>query len=180
MRRAWQNLQWGNLMQIRRIQYCMIKATFKSVAVALSFIAIMLLVLGVIDGRQNPTSAQPRTCIKVTVLDLDDQPVHNAEVTVGGRSFFTDNKGASPAIELNELANSYDSSITDWGTVTVAVRKQSYTPAFVFNCVVFASDTRRLTVRLYPRDGSDLPYVSYVESPPDSYIRQLLSGAQVD
>ena len=152
----------------------MFKATFKSVAVALSVLAAIVLVLTAADGARNVSAVTKDTYIKVTVVDIDGSPVHNAKVTIGEQSFYTDNKGLSPLIALDDLSNCYDRSVTDWGTVTVGIVKEGYAPAFAFNCVVYREDTRKLTVRIYPRDGSDLPYVSYVESPPDEYIRGLL------
>lgn len=115
-----------------------------------------------------------KTYLRVSVVDLNGLPVHNAQVTVNSAQFNTDNKGLSPAIELAELTNSYDGAITEWGTVTVTVTNADYVPAMVFNCVVYAGQSRKLTVKIYPKDGSDLPYTIYVESPPDDYIKGLL------
>lgn len=154
----------------------MLKTTLKSVAVALSILAAVLLILTAVDGAKNLSASANNSYIKVTVVDLDGRPVHNAQVTVGQQSFYTDNKGLSPSIAVAELVNCYDVSLTDWGTVTVSVTKDGYAPTFVFNCVVYRGDTRKLTVKIYPQDGSDLPYVSYVESPPDEYIRNLVTS----
>ena len=151
----------------------MFKTTLKSVAVALSILAAVLTALTVADGVRNVSATAKSTSIKVTVVDLDGIAVHNAEVTVEGKSFFTDNKGVSPSIDIETLSNCYDSAVSEWGTVTVQVAAEGFVPSFVFNCVVYRDDTRRLTVRLYPSDGSELPYVCYVESPPDDYVRGL-------
>lgn len=152
------------------------KATFKSVAVALAILAVVVGVLAAVDASSNMAVAVTNTYIKVAVVDLDGVPVHNAKVTVGGTSFYTDNKGLSPSVELATLSNSYDSSITEWGTVTVVVEKEGFVPTFVFGCVVYSGQTRKLTVKTYPKDTSELPYVSYVESPPDDYIKGLLKA----
>lgn len=151
------------------------KATFKSVAVALSILAVVVIVLMAVDANTATDVLSKKTYIRVTVVDLDNTPVHNAKVTIGEQSFNTDNKGLSPNVELNNLTNCYDGDIAEWKTVTVAVQKDGYAPAVTFNCVVYINQTRKLTVKLYPADGSDLPYVTYVESPPDDYVKQLLT-----
>ena len=105
-----------------------------------------------------------KTYLRVTVTDLNGNPVHNARVTVAGQTFNTDNKGLSPAIELNGLTNCYDPSVTDWKTATVTVSGEGYVTAVNFNCVIYDGQTRKLAVRLYKTDDSDLPYTTYVES----------------
>ena len=151
------------------------KATLKSVAVALSVLAIVIATLLLVDkGAAKDVAANNKTYIKVTVVDLDGSPIHNAQVTVGGATFYTDNKGMSPAIEIDSLTNCYDGEISEWGTVTVIAQKSGYAPAIVFNCVVYAGQTRKLTIKAYPTDNSDLPYVTYVESPPDSYVKEII------
>ena len=151
------------------------KATLKSIAVALSILAMVIVILSAIDGANNVTVSATDTYVKVAVVDLDNAPVHNAKITIGEHSFYTDNKGLSPAIELANFSNCYDSAVTDWGTVTVLIEKDGYAPTFVFNCVVYSGQTRKLTVKIYGVDASDLPYVSYVESPPDEYLKSLLN-----
>ena len=152
------------------------KATLKNVSVAMAILCAVVAVLAVVDVSNNVAVAVTNTYIKVAVVDIDGAPVHNAKVTVGEVSFYTDNKGLSPSIELAKLTNSYDSTITDWGTVTVLVEKDGYAPTFVFNCVVYNGQTRKLTVKTYPQDGSELPYVSYVETPPEDYLNRLLGA----
>ena len=154
------------------------RATLKGIAVALSILAMVIVVLSAVDSASNVTVSSTDTYLKVIVVDLDNLPVHNAKVTVGSQSFYTDNKGLSPSIELVNLANSYDDSISDWGTVTVVIQRDGYAPTFVFNCVVYNGQTRKLTVKIYPQDASQLPYVSYVESPPDEYIKGLLQAKE--
>ena len=152
------------------------KATLKGVAIALSILAMVIVILSAVDVANDVTVAASDTYIKVAVVDLNDSPVHNAKITVGDQSFFTDNKGLSPSIELARYTNCYDSAITEWGTVTVIIEKDGYAPTFVFNCVVYNGQTRKLTVKVYPQDSSELPYVSYVESPPDDYVKSLLTS----
>lgn len=149
------------------------KATLKSVAAALTVLALVLSVLTVLDRSAISASAKS-TNIRVSVVDLDNNPVHNAQVTVCGQTFYTDNKGVSPVIELIALTNSYDETVTEWGTATVAVTKEGFVPAIVFNCVCYSAQTRKLTVKIYRADESELSYVSYVESPPDGYIQSIL------
>ena len=152
------------------------KATFKSVAVALAILIIVVGVLAAVDASSRVAVAVSNTYIKIAVVDLDGAPVHNAKVTVGDASFYTDNKGLSPSIELSILSNSYDPAITEWGTVTVMVEKDGMVPTFVFNCVVYNGQTRKLTVKTYAVDSSELPYVCYVESPPDGYVQGLMKS----
>ncbi len=152
------------------------KATLKNVAAALSLLALVIVVLTAIDHSVNVSASVSDTHIRVTVVDLDNNPVHNAKVTVLGSSFYTDNKGLSPAIEIGALTNCYDVNISEWGTVTVVVEKEGYPPAVALNCVCYNKQTRKLTVKLYGDDQSELPYVTYVESPPDDYIKTLLKN----
>ncbi len=153
------------------------KATFKSVAMALSVLAMVVISLMIADASITAdVSAGGKTYIRVTVVDLDGAPVHNAQVTVNGQTFNTDNKGLSPAIELNNLTNCYDDSIEEWKTTTVTVQKEGYVTAVSFNCVAYVGQTRKLTVRIYNADGSDLPYTVYVESPPSDYVHNLIGN----
>ena len=155
------------------------KATLKGVAIALSILAMVIVILSAVDAANNVTVSATDTYVKVAVVDLNDTPVHNAQITIGTQTFFTDNKGFSPMIELTQYSNCYDSSVTEWGTVTVIIEKDGYTPTFVFNCVVYQGQTRKLTVKVYPQDASELPYVSYVESPPDDFIKSLIDNKNI-
>lgn len=152
------------------------KATFKSVAVALSILAMVVVTLLIVDANRTMDVSTNKTYLRVTVVDLNNNPVHNAKVTVRGNTFNTDNKGLSPSIELNKLTNSYDSSITDWKTATVTVQCDGYVTAVSFNCVIYVGQTRKLTVKLYPVDDSDLPYTVYVESPPSNYVENVIDN----
>ncbi|MCM1195317.1 MAG: hypothetical protein NC332_05235 [Firmicutes bacterium] len=150
------------------------KATLKSVAIALSILAAVMAVLSAVEFSSDVVVSADKTYVKVTVVDLDGNPVHNAKVNVGGTEFYTDNKGMSPSIEIAQMVNCYDENVTEWFTATVTARKDGYVPAIVFNCVVYSGQTRKLTVKIYPDDASELPYVAYVESPPDDYVKTLL------
>lgn len=152
------------------------KASFKSVTLFLTVLLMTLSVLVAIDSVASVETNTSDTYLRVTVMDLGGNPVHNAQVTVDGATFLSDNKGLSPSILLTDLRNVYDSSVTQWHTVNVIVKKDGYVPAVVLNCVVYQGQTRRLMVKIYPDDGSDLPYVCYVESPPHEYLEQLIGN----
>ncbi len=168
----------GHTFYLFTIQYIdMIKANFKNVAFSLAVLFAVLVCFIVLDGAMAVNAANSKTLLRVTVVDLYDQPVHGAEVSVCDLKFLTDNKGLSPTIELPVVENGYDSSITDWFAVNVTVTKDGYVPTVVVNCVVYCDDTRKLTVKIYPKDGSDLPYVCYVESPPSDYLKSLIENS---
>lgn len=151
------------------------RATFRNIAFALVLLSAVLSVLAVVD-RNNAEikTAQTDTYVRLTVLDLDGIPVHNAQVSVCGETFFTDNKGLSPSIQVTKLKNSFDNSVTDWHTVDIVIKKEGYVPTVMFNCVVYDKQTRKITVKIYPTDASDLPYVCYVESPPDDFVKNVV------
>lgn len=151
------------------------KATFRNIAFALVILAAVLSVLAVVDrNNAEVKTAQTDTYVRVTVVDLDGAPVHKAQVTVCGETFFTDNKGLSPSIQIAKLENSFDSDVTEWHTVNVVIKKEGYVPTVMFNCVVYDKQTRKITVKIYPVDASDLPYVCYVESPPDDFVKDVI------
>lgn len=154
----------------------MIKANFKNVAIVLSVLFVTLVFFAVFDEVSAVNVSESVTYLRVTVVDLNDKPVHGAEIGVGDVEFFTDNKGLSPTISLQFETNSYDSSITEWFTVNVIVTKAGYVPTVVVNCVVYDNQTRHLKVKVYPSDGSDLPCVCYVESPPSDYLKRLIEN----
>ena len=148
------------------------KATLKSIIVALTVLAVVVGTLLVLDAGNVVGVKKSITAIKVTAVDLSGNSIHNASVTVCGQTFFTDDKGCSPQITPNVLVNCYDGSITDWYTTTVAVTCDGYVPSVVFNA-------RRLIVKMYPVDDSELPFVSYVESPPDEYVKKILTDTVI-
>lgn len=154
----------------------MIKANFKNVAIVLSVLFVTLVFFAIFDEVSAVNVSESVTYLRVTVVDLNDKPVHGAEIGVGDVEFFTDNKGLSPTISLPFETNSHDSSITEWFTVNVVVTKEGYVPTVVVNCVVYDNQTRQLKVKVYPSDGSDLPYVCYVESPPNDYLKSLIEN----
>ena len=154
------------------------KITFKNFAIVLVVLAMAFVVVTAIDQASNIGASVSKTAIKVTVVDLDNNPVHNAAVTIGGATFYCDNNGNSPVIQLQDLSNCYDKNISDWYTQTVVVTKQGYVPTVVLNCVVFDKETRKLTIKIYPIDASNLPYVCYVETPPSDYILQITGQNQ--
>ncbi len=151
------------------------KATFKNIAFTLTIIALVIVVLSAVDTASSIDVNNSDTYLRITVLDLDEKPLHNAEITLCGETFLTDNKGLSPNIQLLKEENFYDDDITQWHTVNVVIKKEGYVPAVVLNCVAYDCQTRRLTVKLYQIDGSNLPYVCYVESPPNDYVKNLIS-----
>ena len=152
------------------------KATLKNVAIAVAILMMVVVVLTAIDKASDIGVSASKTAIKVTVVDLDNNPVHNAVVNVNGKTFFCDNNGNSPLIELDNLTNCYDKNLTAWHTQTVVVTKDGFVPTVVLNCVVFDKETRKLTVKIYPNDQSNLPYVCYVETPPADYLEGLVGG----
>ncbi|MCM1289174.1 MAG: hypothetical protein NC132_00740 [Corallococcus sp.] len=151
------------------------KATFRNTAFVLVILAAVLSVLAVTD-RNNAEikTAKTDTCVRLNVTDLDGNPVHNAKVTVCGETFFTDNKGLSPSIQILDPQNAFDNNVTDWHTVDVIIKKDGYVPTIMFNCVVYDKQTRKISVKIYPLDASDLPYVCYVESPPDDFVKDMI------
>lgn len=155
------------------------KATLKSIIVALTVLAVVVGTLLVLDAGNVVGVKKSITAIKVTAVDLSGNSIHNASVTVCGQTFFTDDKGCSPQITPNVLVNCYDGSITDWYTTTIAVTCDGYVPSVVFNAVLFDGQTRRLIVKMYPVDDSELPFVSYVESPPDEYVKKILTDTVI-
>ncbi len=157
------------------------KATVKNLIISVVMLSMILVILSAVDAANHVgVTAEGQTKLRVQVLDLDGQAVHNAKVTVAetGASFNTDNKGMSPQIEVGELINSYDKNISDWFCVTVKIEKDGFVDTVIFNCVLYSGQVRNLTVKTYKQDDSSLPYVCYVESPPDSYIKGLFEAAE--
>lgn len=150
------------------------KATVKNVCIALAFIAVALIALTIADSHKDVSVSNAGTDLVVVVLDLDGNPVVGATVTVLGKTAQSGAKGVTQSIDCSSATNGVDGSATDWLTANVTVKKSGFVPAIVFCCVLPKGQTRKLTVRMYPSDGSDLPYVCYVESPPDSYVKELL------
>lgn len=107
--------------------------------------------------------------LRVEVLDLSGNAVQNALIKV---------------VECNTTAKTDDSGQTEltlsnmpqtnlnWCGLTVTVSRSGYVNTAVINCVVYYGRTRTLKVRMYDDDGT-LPYVCYVECPPEDYINGL-------
>lgn len=152
----------------------MIKANFKNIALSLAVLLVVIVLFSVLDSVLEVGVASVQTYLRVAVVDLNEQPVHDATISVCNLKFLTDNKGLSPLIELPTVVNKYDSAITDWFAVNVVVIKDGYVPTVVTNCIVYCAETRRLTVKVFSNDGSDLPFVCYVESPPNDYLKSLI------
>lgn len=152
----------------------MIKATVKNVAISLIILSMVIVVLVAVDISAELTVAKPTTKLRVSVVDINGSYVYNAKVTVCGQTFYTDNKGLSPVMELTDIGNSYDGTVTSWHTANVVVTKDGYVPTVVLNAVITDSEMRQLTVRVYPTDSSQLPCVCYVETPPQQYLDSLI------
>ena len=60
---------------------------------------------------------------------------------------------------------------TGKGHMTDTVIREAFEP--IKTEIVFDKQTRKLTVKIYPIDQSNLPYVCYVETPPAEYLNQL-------
>lgn len=160
-----------------RLYTTTMKASIKNVAFFLVILSLVVVVLAAVDSASSiNVGTNDDTYLRVTVVDLQDNPVHNAQIYVCAENFFTDNKGLSPNILLTDLKNVYDSSVTQWHTVNVVVKKDGFVPAVVLNCVVYHNQTRRLTIKIYPNDNSGLPYVCYVESPPHEYVKEMVGN----
>lgn len=150
------------------------KASFKSLAIVLVFFAFTLAVLAAVDYAVNADIAASDAGLRVTVCDLEGNPVHNAQVLVNSEVYYSDDKGLSPSIALTNLTNIYNAAETQWYTVNVIVKSDGYVPSVILNCVMYSGQTRHLTVKIYPCDSSELPYICYVESPPHEYLKQIL------
>lgn len=152
------------------------KATLKNVSVALAILAVVVAALAICDDSLPSVSSagNAATYVRVCVTDLQGMSVHNARVTVLGQTFCTDNNGRSPLIDVSSAGNAYDSAAVGWKTVTAVVCCEGYVAAVALNYTVLCGETRNVTVKVYPVDASDLPYVCYVEAPPAEYMQQLI------
>ena len=144
----------------------------KKFKVFVCIITVLCLFLCFAGCGENKSTNKNLTALKIKVTDLDGNAVSKAQITLVecGSSFFTDNNGLSPALNVNE----------DWSTVTVVVSCEGFVTTVLFNCVVKDNQTRGdLTIRLFKLDQSELPYVAIVEVPPDDFIKNL-TGATDD
>lgn len=116
------------------------------------------------------------TALKIKVVDVGGNPVQKAKITVveNNISFFTDNNGLSPTIEI-QISKTALNVNQNWSTVTIVVSHDSFASTILFNCVVYDNQIRDdLTIRLFKLEQSQLPYAAIVEVPPDEFIRNLL------
>jgi len=154
------------------------KLTRKNLLLALAFLALCVTGAVFADGarKATQTSAQGQTSVRVEVVDESGAPLHNATVKVQGvdNRFLTDDKGNSPVIETGARRNAVDATQTEWYCVNVLIEKEGYVPTFLINVVVISGQTRLVKAKVYADDDSHLPYVCYVESPPDDYLRSLV------
>lgn len=63
------------------------KTSWKNVALFLAALSMVLVVLTAIDTAAEMQTDASVTLLRVTVVDLQDAPLHNAEVTVFGQTF---------------------------------------------------------------------------------------------
>lgn len=153
------------------------KVTLKNLAWVVTVLALVLVILGAVDEKNGVTaSTKQSSTLRITVTDLDGKTVSGAKVTVQGKTWLTDNNGQTPMIELEQGKNFYDGKIDDWFCVTIKVEKDGFVTALHFNAVIRCGELRKLGVKMYKADESELPYVCYVEAPPDEYVRRLVEG----
>ncbi|MCM1043293.1 MAG: hypothetical protein NC350_03680 [Corallococcus sp.] len=157
--------------------------TWKNFIVSTVCLLIAVIFFGSLDLSRNAYAVPDEgNVLKVEVVDTSGNAVHNAQITVIGESitFNTDNKGRSPSIAVKETTNWYDVSIKEWFCINLRISKEGYVDTFVFNCVIGVGSVRNLKVKIYKTDDSQLPYVCYVESPPDDYIKGLTNQKVID
>lgn len=150
------------------------KTTFRNIVIAIAVLFVVVAVLYIVGGPTVTASKQP-TQLRVYVVDTDGEPVTDARVCVDGVFVNSDVTGTANIVP-KLLVNRYDDKISEWFTADVVVVKDGFVPAVVVGCVMYAEQTRKLTVRIYAKDGSDLPVVTYVESPPQQYLDSLISA----
>lgn len=159
---------------IERIKAFIIKNVLVCLFTTISLISLTT-VVGFLTRNTQTYSEVEQSYLRVKVVDLNGNGIHNAKVTVCEQnvSFFTDNNGFSPQISIVTMPNGIDATVTDWFCVTVLIQKENYVNTVVFNCVLYSNEERGLTVKVYEKDESSLDFVCYVENPPQSYIEQL-------
>ncbi len=131
----------------------------------------MVVTLAVIDGTRGVYNNQNTTKMSVFVLDLSGRPVPQATITIieTGQKAVTDLQGKTQPIAIKRT----EPKKYDWFCVTVTIQAENFVDTVLFGCVVYDNLTRVVTVRIYPVDGSPLPFVAYTEIPPDEYVRSL-------
>ena len=142
----------------------------KKFKVFVCIITVLCLFLCFAGCGENKSTNKNLTALKLKVTDLDGNAVSKAQITLVecGSSFFTDNNGLSPTMEV-QISKTALNVNEDWSTVTVVVSCEGFVTTVLFNCVVKDNQT----IRLFKLDQSELPYVAIVEVPPDDFIKNL-------
>ena len=90
------------------------KATLKNTAVFLVILSMVMVVLVAVDTASEMTANTVQASIRVTVVDLEGNVVHNAKNKVQGQTLYTDNNGLSPSWQLSSLPTRYGGNIPKW------------------------------------------------------------------
>jgi len=147
-------------------------SAFFRVIVPILIISIIVATLAAVDNARGVYNDKNNTLLCVTVINLDGQAVEGATITIieTGQKFVTDKQGKTMPIPISRsVVAQYE-----WFHVTLTIKAKNFVDTIMINCAVYDDITRYLTVKIYPIDGSFLPYVVYTESPPDDYIRSIL------
>lgn len=109
----------------------------------------------------------------VEVVDFNNQPIDNAIINVIDTNSTTTSgtDGTTPSIFLSQIPF-LDKG---WYGLTVTVKRSGYVDTVIYGCVILPNQTRTLKVRMYNDDGT-LPFVCYVECPPNDYIDKILGN----
>ena len=147
------------------------KNGFYRIIIPLVLILVMGVTLAVIDGTRGVYNNGHATKMVVLVCDLSGRPVPEAVVTVveTGQKAVTDLMGKTQPIAIKRT----EPKKYDWFCVTVTIQAENFVDTVLFGCVVYDNFTRTVSVRIYPLDGSPLPFVAYSEIPPEEYILSL-------
>ncbi len=143
-------------------------------------ITVLCLFFCLVGCGKDRSAGKSITALKIKVTDLDGNAISKAQIKLveSGASFFTDNNGLSPTMEI-QISKTALNVNESWSTVTVVVSREGFVTTVLFNCVVPDNQTRGdLTIRLFKLDQSELPYVAIVEVPPDDFIQSLTGGGE--
>lgn len=148
-------------------------SSFLRVIIPIFLLSLIVFTLAALDTSRGVYNDKTKTLLCVTVQDLDGLPVGGATVTVieTNQKFTTDKQGKTAFIPLKKTAPNGE----NWFTVTLTVKAEGFVDTVLFDCVVYDDASRMVAIRIYPFDGSPLPYVAYTETPPDAYIRRILT-----
>lgn len=151
------------------------KSNWKVILIASVLLVNIVLGFMLIDSNVTGGKVTQATTLKVVVVDENNQKVEGATVAVlqTNLKFETNNLGQTKSIEVPTVPNWYDSKIKSWFCVNVAITHPNYVDTLVVGCVLTEGKLRILQVKVFEVDDSGLPYVSYVESPPDSYLKDI-------